>query len=778
MLNNLFKVFKQIIFLLFINILFFNHSNFAQYSCSETKGHDSLKITCYIDEIGKIYTKDMAQAIQLGEEAYVIAEKSSDINLMQKVEGWLGYLYGEKRELDKALYYNKKALNHRLKLDDKKMIVNSFNNLANNYSLLNEYDSSALMYQNALKYLKYVKDTVYQITVNSNLTNVYIKQGKMKEALENSIESYKTAQIIGDTSVMIVALKSYSLVLENAGQYEEALVKINELIHLSFLSKDKMNEMQALNMKANVLSILEKYDEAIEIFNIVLDFAEQNKIAQAISTVTMNIGVIYEKQKDYEKALIYFNKSLEINLKINSRNSTANVLRNIGQVYYNMKNFNKANEFFEKSINIHLQTGNLIELNSMYKKIAKSYFYSGKKNLSSDYFMKYIALNDSLQKEENNKQVRELSAKFENEKKELQIQNLQTQSQLDSIQKVKNEEEIILLASQKKAQRNTFIIGASGLSIVAILFIFIAINRKKTNQILFNQNHQINHQKEILEEKNQEITDSINYAFRIQSALLPSLKKVNEVIPNSFVLYKPKDIVAGDFYWMYEDNDNENKTIYIAAADCTGHGVPGAMVSVICNNGLNRSVKEFGLKETGKILDKTRELVVSEFEKSEEEVKDGMDISLVALQQVNRVRKESESDPDSYRDSSTHFVSHSVKWSGANNPIWIIRNGSNIIEEIKGDKQPIGNYINPKPFSTHQIELNKGDTFYLFTDGYADQFGGPQGKKFKYSSLKKLLISIQHKNMHEQKEILDKTFEDWKSDLEQVDDVCVIGVRL
>ncbi|MGV6861412.1 MAG: two-component regulator propeller domain-containing protein [Putridiphycobacter sp.] len=272
-------------------------------------------------------------------------------------------------------------------------------------------------------------------------------------------------------------------------------------------------------------------------------------------------------------------------------------------------------------------------------------------------------------------------------------------------------------------------------------------------------------QKEAVEEAHNEIKDSIKYAKRIQNAIMPPLKLFKSYLPKSFILYKPKDVVAGDFYWL-EQQDN---LILFAAADCTGHGVPGALVSVVCNNGLNRSVREHALTDPGKILDKTRDIVISEFEKSEEEVKDGMDISLCQLDPEKRI----------------------LKWAGANNPIWLInpnrtqwpegsipfKNLSGGVE-IKPNKQPIGKVDNPQPFNTHTLQLDKGDTIYIFSDGYQDQFGGEKGKKFKPANLKKLLLSIQDKPMTQQQDIIEATFMAWKNDLEQVDDVCVIGVKI
>lgn len=254
----------------------------------------------------------------------------------------------------------------------------------------------------------------------------------------------------------------------------------------------------------------------------------------------------------------------------------------------------------------------------------------------------------------------------------------------------------------------------------------------------------------IITQKSKEITDSITYAKRIQNAILPPIKLFDTYLPNSFVIYKPKDIVAGDFYWINHKQD----TVYFAAADCTGHGVPGALVSVICNNSLNRALSELGACEPGILLDKTRQIVINEFEKSEEDVKDGMDIALCAL-----------------KGKTLHY-------SGAHNPLWLIRKGAVEVEEIKGNKQPVGNFSHSVPFTSHTIETNSGDSLYIFSDGFVDQFGGEQGKKFKASNLKKLLLSIQHLEIADQKQAIEEAFEQWKGSTEQIDDVCLIGVKL
>jgi serine phosphatase RsbU (regulator of sigma subunit) len=313
--------------------------------------------------------------------------------------------------------------------------------------------------------------------------------------------------------------------------------------------------------------------------------------------------------------------------------------------------------------------------------------------------------------------------------------------------------EIITKADKIEEQKSIIWLSVIFLIIVSALGILAYRSyrlKNKANIVISSQKAEIEEQHHVLEEQHKEITDSINYAKRIQDAILPPLKLVRGYMPDSFILYQPKDIVAGDFYWM----EGINNLIIFAAADCTGHGVPGAMVSVVCHNAMNRAVREFMLIEPDEILNKTREIVVETFEKSDEEVRDGMDIALCTI----------------------NTETNKLSFSGANNGLYFIRNGE--LTQIKPDKQPIGKYDDAKPFTKHEMDLEKGDIIYTFSDGYADQFGGPKGKKFMYKPFRKLLLSIHNKPMNEQHALLSKAFQDWRGEIEQIDDVCVIGVRI
>ena len=278
---------------------------------------------------------------------------------------------------------------------------------------------------------------------------------------------------------------------------------------------------------------------------------------------------------------------------------------------------------------------------------------------------------------------------------------------------------------------------------------------------LIESNKILEHQKNIIEEKNKDITDSINYAKKIQEAILPSVALKQKLFPDAFILFQPRDIVSGDFYWYSEKNGRK----IIAAVDCTGHGVPGAFMSMIGNAFLNQIVNEKGIIKPSEILNQLRELIIEALKQSgaSGENQDGMDISLLSIDNESGI----------------------VEFAGANNPLWIVRNQTQeansapSLTEIKGNKQPIGIYSGPAtPFTNHEIQLNTGDSLYLFTDGFADQMGGPLGKKYKYKTFKELVLSTNDDTAVQREAVFSKTAKDWKGELDQTDDILVIGIKV
>jgi serine phosphatase RsbU (regulator of sigma subunit) len=509
-------------------------------------------------------------------------------------------------------------------------------------------------------------------------------------------------------------------------------------------------------------------------------------------------GGFCSRNFSFNSANVYLLKSLELGKKKKDQLSIGYTYRDLGGLEFKKGNYEKAIEYLKTSLEIFKSKKKLGGYSSILKSISESYEAIGNTNEALRYYKQAKSLDDSLINTSTIREVaikeatfnytkdQELSAlklkdkaaaiELLNNKNELQelvlrknelesieknksIQLLSQQDSLKSftIRQSKAKEVIALVESRR--QKNIIWSIIMGLLLLTIFSIFMVQRFKisqKQKKIIEKQKTEVEKQKKVVEEKNHEILDSINYAKRIQTAILPQPRVVKEFLKSSFVLYIPKDIVAGDFYWM----ENIDQTVYIAACDCTGHGVPGAMVSVVCNNALNRALNEYGKRLPSEIFDKTRELVIENFAKSDEDVQDGMDASLAALDVNNRT----------------------LLWSGANNPLWIIRKDSNtheyVLEDIKADKQPIGKGYETRPFTTHQIQLNEGDTIYLFTDGYADQFGGEKNKKMTKAKFRALLLSLTHLPMEKQRTALLEFHDQYRGNEEQVDDICVIGVRV
>lgn len=542
---------------------------------------------------------------------------------------------------------------------------------------------------------------------------------------------------------------------------------------LGYKVAEDLNYERGLEIISNNLGLIylqtKNYEQSLYYFTKSLSINKKTKNYKSASVTLSNIEIVYSSQKDYDKALLYGEESIKIQRTLNDSSFIANVLNNVGDTYLNIGKSDKAFDYYKEALiiaklknqqdyiaksfmgisKVYQKLDNLdsalyyssqafeiskvindLTLVSNSHKILSEIFYERKKYKDAyEHYVQFYTINDSIFNQEVISQISGITVQYETEKK---------QKEIDLLNK---EKEMLAAISKEQNKRKNIIIFSSitGLLLITIFSVF-----------LFNRFTVTRKQKVIIEEKQKEITDSINFAKRIQTAILPPENYWKKHLPQSFILYKPKDIVSGDFYWM----ENVNNLVLFAAADCTGHGVSGAIVSVVCSNALNRTIKEFNITEPGKILDKTRELVLETFAKSESDIKDGMDISLCAL----------------------NTKTNQLLWSGANNPLWFISDKT--LTEIKGDKQPIGKTDYLKPFSTHSIQLQKGDTIYIFTDGYADQFGGEKNKKFMYKPLKNLLTEIHQEPLEIQKEVLKQKFTSWKGDTEQTDDVLIIGLKI
>jgi serine phosphatase RsbU (regulator of sigma subunit) len=288
------------------------------------------------------------------------------------------------------------------------------------------------------------------------------------------------------------------------------------------------------------------------------------------------------------------------------------------------------------------------------------------------------------------------------------------------------------------------------------------------SQLVQTRTEELSKKQELLEIKNDEILSSLRYAKHIQSAILPHKDYFERLFPESFVFYQPKDLVAGDFYWaesmVLPSKFGDNEVALVAACDCTGHGVPGAMMSMLASSALSRALHQYSLNDPGDILYQVNQILRENMNKSKNEIFDGMDTSLCSITYTNLEKTEVK-----------------VKFSGANSPLWIFRNNHLLGYDhqiIKGSKMSVGINQANALFDVHEITLKKGDLIYMFSDGFADQFGGPLGKKLKYPRMRDMLLEIIHLPLSIQRRCIESAFENWKGDNEQIDDVLLIGIKL
>jgi tetratricopeptide (TPR) repeat protein/serine phosphatase RsbU (regulator of sigma subunit) len=563
-----------------------------------------------------------------------------------------------------------------------------------------------------------------------------MNKGNYPMALEHCLKALNYFEGVKNNKWIVSSYNNIGIIYSDQSNYSKALEYYLKILQIP---QDPSNQILFGYCYTNMgvaYYKLSDFEKALLYYKKALTIFEKVNSIDWIASSYINLGIIYQKKEDYKTAINNYLKALNIKQATNDKQGVANCYINISALYIQKKEYKKAKEYAALALTLSKEIKDTDNERLCYSNLAKTFENEGNYKEAYLNHIKFKQLTDSIFNAENSRQLGDLKTQFEVEKKETEL-------------KVKAEKQEVINAEERKRQK--FVIyGVVFMLLIVFVFSILLYKRFKLSQ---NQNKIIEQQKHLVEEKNKEITDSITYAKRLQQAILPPQEYINHYLPQNFVLYKPKDIVAGDFYWA-EALSNEDGCFFIASADSTGHGVPGAMVSVVCSNALNRAVKEFQEIQTGNILNKTRELVIETFAKSSSDVKDGMDISLLSVDKKNK----------------------KIFWSGANNPLWYIQN--NELKEITANKQPIGKTDNPTSFTTHEISYQENTIFYLFTDGFADQFGGPKGKKFKYKQLSEIILNNHHLPLSQQAEILNKIFDDWKGVLEQVDDVCIIGIRL
>ncbi|MGZ4038516.1 MAG: tetratricopeptide repeat protein, partial [Bacteroidia bacterium] len=550
--------------------------------------------------------------------------------------------------------------------------------------------------------------------------------------------------------------------------YYEKSLKLREEINDERGKAETLNNLGYLyrnfgdpNCKSAVKDVCRKegLNKALVFYQKSLDMKMRIPDSVGIAISYNNIGTIHMILEQYDDAIDYFNKSLTIRQHLRDKQGEAIALNNLGTLFYKKGRAAEAEAYCLRSLNISRELGFPELIKRSAESLKNIYIMAGKYQKAMDMFTLFITMRDSLNSQAAQKAAVQQQLQYEYERKAAE----------DSV-RIGQEKKVIAVQLEHKRTQRYALVGGLLLVLIFAAFMF---NRFRVTQ---RQKEIIEEQKHLVEEKQKEIVDSINYAQRIQKALLTSEAVLNDHLSGHFVYFRPKDIVSGDFYWA---SPLANGHFAIMVADSTGHGVPGAMMSMLNMSVVNEAISEFKLSDPAQILDHARTRIIKSLaaDGSAEGGKDGMDCCLAEFDFKNR----------------------QLSYAAANNPIWIVRkeahagggNPQTVMIRLPADKMPVGKHDKDNvPFTRHQFSLRGGDRVYLFTDGFADQFGLPaeartklpapeaKGKKFKYKQLEELLLSVSELPMPEQKQRIDEAFNTWKGNLEQVDDVCIIGLKI
>jgi serine phosphatase RsbU (regulator of sigma subunit) len=589
----------------------------------------------------------------------------------------------------------------------------------------------------------------------NNIGYIYQNQGDVKLALEFYHKGLKIQEEIGDQKGLAQSLNNIGYIFQSQNDVPKTLDYYNR----SLTIREKINDQKGIAESLNNLGLVYRKNgdpnckseikdacmragvqKALEYYLRSLKIKEEVNDVNGIGISLNNIGGIYNYLGYNDKALDYFRRSLILREKNNDKQGQSISLNNIGGIYFKKKDYKQAEENCLKSLEIAQELGFPDFIRRSAETLKNIYKAKGDDKKAMQMFELYVAMRDSINSREAQRESQKQHFKLEYEKK----------AAADSV-RVEQEKKVVSLQLEHKKNQSYFLI--MGLLLVLIFAIFM-FNRFKITQkqkhLIEIKEKETQQQKILIEDKQKEIVDSINYAQRIQKALLAGDSLLQNNLPEHFVFYKPKAIVSGDFYWGHAVNKDQ---FFLAVCDSTGHGVPGAFMSLLNISFLNEAVNERKIADPAEILNHTRERVIQNL--SSDGGQDGMDCSLATFD----------------------FKKRKMVYAAANNQIWIVRKKELI--ELSGDKMPVGKHDKEdQSFTQRVFDLQGGDMIYLFTDGYADQFGGPKGKKFMYKQLQELFLDLSGYNTVIQKEKLISVFEAWKGELEQVDDVCIIGLRI
>lgn len=731
---------SKIIFLLLINLLFIDVHGVAQSpnidsltTVLKTLKPDSIKVKTLYNLYEQYKYTDAKKAEQYINDSYLLATQLNYQKGIAQAVYCLANIELTKGNYEQSLLLFNRSLEIAQKINDKQIFSNCLNGIGNIYTSKADYAKALEYNKKGLAIRKEINDSVKIGDSNNNMGSIYLMMGDFNQSLfyyletqkyyEKSASKEKIASLLVNIGIIYYYTKDYAKSLE---YFNRSLIDNSNKLYIGRAYGNMANVYlaQGLNDKAD-----QSYHKALKAF-------ENTGDKDGISFVLTNMANNALLANKIELAMKYNIRALAIAKELDDKLKICTILNNIAAIYKRKKYYTKALEYQKEALIISKQIDSKEPLSVSYYGLSDVYIGLGNYDKALKYYKLATAVKDSMFSKEKSTSLAKLQTIYETDKKEKEIALLTKDNEL-----------------KEKSFKEQRIIRFSLIGFAALLVIlsFTLYNRYRFKQ---KANLVLEDQKKIIEQKNIMITDSIDSAKSIQDAILPSLKAFNNYFKNSFILYKPKDIVSGDFYWI---GKHAGKTI-CAAVDCTGHGVPGAFMALLGSSILGNVIQKSNIIQPALILDLLHEEIINVQTNGKERtsVASGMDIALIAI------------------DEKTN----ELQYAGAHNSLLLIRNGA--LTEIKADKISIGGVTKQYEsfkFKNHTLLLQKNDTIYLFSDGYTDQRGGPNRKKFYHAPFKELLVSIHQLEMAEQKQKLDDTFSNWKGVEEQTDDLLVMGIR-
>lgn len=639
-------------------------------------------------------------------------------------------------------------------------VVDYYLQLASNAKAAKRYDDAIAYCDTILKGFKRKLTFVELKSIEETKAMIYKSAGKTDVAISMLLELLAEYEDAGHLEQSADLNNRVGIIFLKMGELKDAEYHLKESVEQARKIKNYNLEASSLMSLGNRFKKENKFEQAEDYYKQSIQLCKNHDFKRFLAGNYNNIGSLNRMMDKPDMAMYYYKKAVEINLEIGNDQWLSYNYNNLGNIYKAKKQYDQALHYFKLSNEIKERLGD--DAGKVYTLLNLSEVYEAKGNIDEALRLhkQHTKLKDSLSELDRLEHTKELAAQFQSERREAEIIQLNMQDEL-------NKKELDVKDERLRYQNSlTWFFGIGILLVIGIALTLwrSVVNRKKINQQLEVKNSQI-------DEKNTEIIDSINYAKRIQNTILPKEDDLQELLPKHALLYKPKDIISGDFYICEEVNDN----LFFGTVDCTGHGVPGAMVSIVASNSFSKMIHELNLREPAEILDQLDVDVPMKLESKNQEVVDGMDMALCRL---NPSRNK-------------------LSFAGAYQNCWIFNSESNMagrdvaderierydvdggtLLEIKGNRKGIGMLKGSDKFDQFDINVQPGDKILVSTDGFQDQFGGPGNKKFKVKQMRDIVMANMNQKPNQIMDALTKAMADWQGDQEQIDDICVFIVEL